>query len=124
MKRIRQRNVALAVTFVLALASLAMSAQKSERLSKYLIVEGRVLQIDQKARTMLVADMWSDTLYLVNVPQSETFKIVFGMNMNVHEPELWQASRNNRIRVRCARSQEHLARIDVGRQAVVMTAAH
>ncbi|MEK6286908.1 MAG: hypothetical protein AABO57_14305 [Acidobacteriota bacterium] len=124
MKRMTQRNVALAVTLVLALASLAMSAPKSERSSKYLIVEGRVLQIDQKARTMLVADMWSDKLYLVNVPKSETFKITFGMNKNVREPEFWQARRNDRIQVRCVRSQEHLARLDGGGQVVVMTAAH
>jgi len=35
MERITQRSVALAVTLMLALATLAMSAPKSERSSKY-----------------------------------------------------------------------------------------
>ena len=123
MKRITQ-SAALAVTLVLALGTLAMSAPKSERASKYLTVEGRVLQIDQKARTLLVADMWSDKLYLVNVPKGETFKITFGLNMNVAAAELWHARRNDRVRMYCIRDQEHLAQLDDGRQVVVMTAAH
>ena len=123
MKRITQ-SAALAVTLVLALATLAISAPKSERASKYLTVEGRVLQINQKARTLLVADIWSDKLYLVKVPESETFKITFGMYMKVAEPELWQTHRNDRVRMRCIRSQEHLAQLEDGRQVVVMTAAH
>jgi hypothetical protein len=124
MKRLTQRNIALAVTLVLALATVAMSAPKSERASKYLIVEGHVVQIDQRARTLLVADMWSDKLYLVGVPKGETFQITFGLNMKVLEPELWQVRRNDRVRMRCIRGEEHLARLDDGRQVVVMTAAH
>ncbi len=123
MKRITQRNIALAITLVLALATVAMSAPKRERASKYLTVEGHVGQIDQRARTLLVADMWSDKLYLVGVPKGETFKITFGLNQNVPEPELWQARRNDRVRMRCIRGEEHLARLDDGRQVVVMTAA-
>jgi hypothetical protein len=124
MKRTTQRNIGLAVTLAIALATVAMSAPKSERASKYLTVEGQVVQIDQKARTLLVADMWSDNLYLVSVPKGETFKITFGLNMKVTEPELWQARRNDRVRMRCIRGEEHLARLDDGRQVVIMTAAH
>lgn len=121
---ISQRSAALAVTVVLAFATLAMSAPKSERASKYLTIEGRVLQINQEARTLLVSDQWSKKLYLVNVPDGATFNITFGINMKVSEPELYQVKRNDRVRMRCIRSQEHLARLDDGRQAVVLIAAH
>ena len=124
MKRITRRSVALAVTLVLAFATLAMSAPKSERASKYITVEGRVLQIDQKARTLLVSDQWSKKLYLVTVPKGETFKITFGMNMKFPEPELRDARPNDRVRMRCIRSGEHLARLDDGREAVALTGAH
>lgn len=125
MKRITQRSVALAVTLVLALATLAMSAPKSERSTKYLTIEGQVLQVNQKARTLLVTDYWSKKLYLVNVPKGETFRITFGMNMKTAEPEFTDVRRNDRVRMRCIRTEkEHLARLDDGREVVVLTAAH
>jgi len=125
MKRIQQRTAAFAVTLtlVLSLATVALSAPKSESAGKRLTVSGRVLQVDQKARTMLVADNWSDKIYLVTVPKGETFRITFGLYMNVSEPELWQTRRDDRVRIRCIRTQEHLAQID-GRQVLAATAAH
>jgi hypothetical protein len=120
MKRITQRG-ALAVTIVLALATLAVSAPKSDRASKKLVVEGRVLQVDQKARTLLVSDLWSKKLYLVNVPKGSTYRITFGLNMKVSEPEISHTHRNDRVRINCIRNQEHLAQID-GREVVGMTA--
>ncbi|HLF83356.1 MAG TPA: hypothetical protein VI837_04195, partial [Blastocatellia bacterium] len=81
MERITHRTVALAVTLVLAFATLAVSAPKSERARKYLTIEGRVLQVNRTARTLLVDDYWSKKLYLVNVPEGESFRITFGMNM-------------------------------------------
>ena len=123
MKRITQ-SAALVVTFVLAFATLAMGAPKSGRASKYLTVQGRVLQIDLKARTLLVADTWSDKLYLVKVPEGETFKITFGLNMSDGAPSLLQARRNDRVRMLCVRSQELLSQLDDGRPVVAMTAAH
>ena len=124
MKRISQRSAALAVTLslVLTLASVAMSAPKHDRASKRITISGKVLHVDQKARTLLVDDYWSDKLYLVRVPKGETYHITFGMYMNVAAPELWQTRKNDRVRIRCTRNTEHLAQID-GRQAVVMTAA-
>ena len=125
MERITQRSVALAVTLMLALATLAMSAPKSDRSTKYLRIEGQVLQVNQKARTLLVSDYWSKKLYLVNVPKGETVPITFGMNMNIAAPEFRDVRRNDRIRVRCIRSEnEHLARLDDGREVVVLTATH
>jgi hypothetical protein len=52
-----------------------------------------------------------------------TYQITFGMYMNVSAPGLWQTRKNDRVRLRCIRSNEHLAQID-GRQVVGMTAAH
>lgn len=123
MKRITQ-SAALVVTLVLALGTLAMSAPKSERARKTVTIDGRVLQIDQKARTMLVDDYWSKKLYLVNVPEGATFKITFGLNMRLGTPELWQAHKNDRVHIRCIRNQEHLAQLEDGRKVVLMTVAH
>ena len=125
MNRIKQRSAALAVTItlVLSLASVAIGAPKHDSSGKRLTISGRVLQVDQKARTMLVADSWSEKLYLVSVPKGETFQITFGLYMKVYEPELWQTRKNDRVRIRCIRNQEHLAQLD-GRQVVAATAAH
>ena len=123
MKRITQRSAALTLTLVLAFAAVAMGAPKSERTSKYLSISGRVLQINEKARTMLVADTWSPKLYLVNVPKGETFKITFGMNMKRSEAAFEDVHRNDRVSVRAIGGEEHLARLDDGRQVVLLTAS-
>lgn len=125
MERITRRSGALAVTFMLALATLAMSAPKSERSSKYITIEGRVLEVNREARTLLVSDYWSKKLYLVNVPKGETFRIKFGLNMKTAEPGIQDVHRNDRVLMRCTRTgKEHLAQLDDGREAVVLTAAH
>lgn len=122
MERITQRSVALAVTLMLALATLAMSAPKSERARKHLTIQGRVLQVNREARTLLVSDIWSDKLYLVNVPDGETFKITFGINARLSEAEFKDVHKNDRVRMRCIRTGEHLSRLDDGREVVVLTA--
>jgi len=125
MERITQRSVALTVTLMLALATLAMGAPKSERSKKYLTIEGRVLQVNREARTLLVSDHWSKKIYLVNVPKGETFRITFGLNMRTAEPQFKDVNRNDRVRMRCIRGEkEHLALLDDGREVVVLTAAH
>jgi hypothetical protein len=126
MKRITQRTAGLAVILSLALATAAMGAPKAERSRKYITVEGQVLQVNRDARTLLVSDYWSKKLYLVTVPKGETFRITFGLYMKTAEPSLEQVRKNNRVRMRCIRSsdKEHLARLDDGREAVVLTATH
>ncbi|HSE36004.1 MAG TPA: hypothetical protein VLG74_01800 [Blastocatellia bacterium] len=126
MERITQRSIALAVTLMLVLATAAMSAPKSERSKKYLTIEGRVLQVNREARTLLVSDSWSKKLYLVNVPKGEAFRITFGMFMNITEAGIEHVRKNNLVRMRCIRSsdKEHLARLDDGREVVVLTATH
>jgi|SRR6476620_5721050 hypothetical protein len=123
MKRITQQRIALAITLMLAFATVAMSAPKNERSTKYLTIEGRVLQVNQSARTLLVSDQWSKKLYLVNVPKGESFQIKFGLYMKESEPRFDQVRRNDRVRMRCTHSgSDHLARLDDGREVAVVTA--
>jgi hypothetical protein len=125
MKSITQRTAALAVTLTLTFATLAMSAPKAESASKYITIQGRVLQVDRSARTMLVSDNWSNKLYLVNVPKGETFRITFGLYMKTAEPGIEQVRKNDRVLLRCTRTdKEHLARLDDGREVVLLTSAH
>ena len=124
MKSITQRSAAFAVTLVLAFATVAMSAPKAERFNKYITIQGRVLQVNKDARTLLVTDDWSKKLYLVNVPKGETFKITFGLYMKTAEPRVEQVRTNDRVIMRCIRTEkEHLARLDDGREVVVLTTA-
>ena len=123
MKHITQRSAALVLTLVFAFAAVAMAAPKSERAGKYITISGRVLQINQKARTMLVADSWSPKLYLVTVPKGESFKIRFGMNMRKSEAQFEDTHRNDLVSLFCIRTEEHLARLDDGRQVVLLTAS-
>jgi len=115
-------RIALALTIVITLGSLAMGAPKAERSSK-LTVEGRVLQVNRTARTLLVADNWSKKLYLVTVPKDAGFKITFGMNSSIAEPAFSDVRQNDRVRMRCTRTGgDHLSRLDDGREVVVLTA--
>ena len=72
-----------------------------------------------------IEDYWSKKLYSVHVPEGETFRISFGMNMRKAEPEFKDARRNDRVSMRCIRTEkEHLSRLDDGREVVVLTATH
>lgn len=125
MKRSMQRNLTLAVMLMLAAAALGLAAPKSDRSSRYLTIDGQVLQVNRDARTLLVADLWSKKLYLVHVPKEESFQITFGVNMKTPEAGIRQVNRNDRVRMRCIRAdKEHLARLDDGREAVNVTTAH
>lgn len=115
--------IAMAVISVLAFSSLAISAPKTDRGSKHFTLDGRVIRVDQKARTLLVDDRSSDSLYLVKVPDGKTFKITFGLHMNLAQADISQVHPNDRVRIECKRSaSEHLARLEDGRQAIVVIA--
>ena len=121
MKSITKRSVALAAMLTLALASVAMSSPKPERTGKRFTVEGRVLQLNKADRTLLVSDMWSKKLYLVKVPEGFSVHITFGIYAQNSAPEFWQVHRNDRVRLRCTRSGEHLARLDDGSEATIVS---
>ncbi|HWO01882.1 MAG TPA: hypothetical protein VNS63_21700 [Blastocatellia bacterium] len=115
--------IAMAVISVLAFSSLAISAPKPDRGSKHFTLDGRVIRVDQKARTLLVDDKSSDKLYLVKVPDGKTFKITFGLQMHLAQADISQVHRNDRVRIECKRlASEHLARLEDGRQAIVVIA--
>lgn len=125
MKPIKQRSIALAATLAIAFITLAVSVPSAKASSRYQIIAGRVLKIDKKERQMLVADRSSKKLYLVNVAKEATFQITFGRNAQLSAATLNDVDPNNAVLLRCAQDEkEHLARLDDGRQVIVLTAAH
>jgi hypothetical protein len=123
MKRI-SRLFAVAVISVFAFSSLGMSAPKANRGSKSFTLNGRVISVDRKAQTLLVDDFSSDKLYLVTVPDGKTFKITFGLHMNLAQAGIWQVHPKNNVRIECKRSaSDHLAQLEDGRQAIVVIAS-
>lgn len=106
------------------LSTLALAAPRAERANKYFKVAGTVIQIDNKDRTLLVADRLSNKLYLIEVPETATFKITFGRYMRMAEPGLEDVRTGERVEIRCTRGDsEHLARLEDGRSVTTLTAA-
>ena len=103
----------------------AMGGTKIDRARTEFSVFGRVLNIDQKERTLLISDHWSKKLYLVTMPESARLQIFFGVNKSYNSPTFENVYTSDIVRVRCIRTdQERLARLDNGRQVVVFTAAN
>jgi hypothetical protein len=103
---------------------IAVGAPKTERTKSEFTVYGRVLQIDQKERTLLISDHSSKKLYLVTMPEGTRLKIFFGIAKSYDTPSFENVYKSDVVRVRCIRTdQEHLARLDDGRQVAVLTAA-
>jgi len=122
-KNIRRPIAAFAATLVLAMSSLAVAAPKRERAER-ITIYGCVLRVDRQERTLLVNDNRTKKLYLISVPEGATFKIAFGQSMQMSEPGLKDVNENNVVRMICLRKDnEHLSRLDDGRQAIALTAA-
>jgi len=103
---------------------LAMGAPKTERAKSEITVYGRVLKVDTKARTLLISDHSSKKLYLVTMPEGTRFEVFFGIGRSYDSPTLENVQKSDIVRVRCIRpDQEHLARLDDGREVAVLTAA-
>jgi hypothetical protein len=125
MKSIKQRSIALAATLEMAFMMVAVSAPSAKASSRYQIITGRVLKIDKKERQMLVADRSSKKLYLVRLAKEATFQITFGRNSQMSAATLNDVDPANAVLLRCARDEkEHLAKLDDGREVIVLTAAH
>lgn len=119
-----RRSISVAASVVLAVASLALAAPRAEASGKYVSITGQVRGIDTKQRTLLVADRSTDKLYLVKVPEGTTLKITWGRYMNMAEPRFEEVFKQDRIEIRCHRSDsEHLAQLEDGRNAIKLTAA-
>ena len=125
MNRITRRSIALAATLVMMISSLAMSAPKSERGKTYFTVIGRVLKIDARQRTLLVAENKSDKLYVATMPEESRVKILWGTYAGMTSPGFENIRRHDLIRMRCVRTDEdRLARIDDEHQAFAVTAVN
>src|SRR5262245_33769036 len=123
MKHRIQKTTVFSVMIMLALSTLAFGAPKGNRSRKHLTIEGRVISIDQENRTLVVNDRWSGKTYLVDVPENATFKITFGINMNLAEASFEDVHRKDRVRLECIRNQDHLSSLDNGRQVTAMKSA-
>jgi len=101
-----------------------MGAPKSDRAKGEITVYGRVLKIDKKERTLLISDHSSKKLYLVTMPGQTRLQIFSGICRSYDNPTFDNVYRSDLVRVRCIRTdREHLARLDDGHQAEVLTAA-
>jgi hypothetical protein len=117
--------MALAATLAAVFITLAVSAPSARAADRQKIITGRVLKIDKKERQMLVADRSSEKLYLVRVARGATFRITFGRNMQMSAATLDDVDPNNAVLLRCDRNEkEHFAKLDDGREVIVLTAAH
>jgi len=127
MKETIQRSKSLVgiALVTIGLAMGATGATKTDRAKSEFSVFGRVLNIDQKERTLLISDHWSKKLYMVTMPERARLQIFFGVNKSHSIPTFESVYKSDIVRVRCIRTdQERLARLDDGRQVVVMTAAN
>jgi len=107
------------------LSTAALAAPKAERANKYFTIAGTVLRIDDTQRTLLVQEQKLGTLYLIEVPEGVSLKIIFGRYMRMSEPGFAEVNRNDRIRVRCKRtSDDHFALLDNSDTPTRVTAAN
>lgn len=123
MRQTIQRSISL-VGIALVTIGLAMGAPKTERAKSEITVYGRVLKIDKKERTLLISDHSSKKLYLVTMAEGSRLQIFFGICKAFDSPTFDNVNKTDIVRVRCIRTdQEHLARLDDGREMLVLTAA-
>lgn len=123
MRQTIQRSVSL-VGIALVTMGLAMGATKTDRAKSEINVYGRVLKIDSKERTLLISDHASKKLYLVTMPEGARLQIFSGICRFYDSPTFDNVYKSDIVRVRCIRNdQDHLARLDDGRQVVTLTAA-
>lgn len=124
MNKTRRRSISLATSIVLVLSSFAIAAPRAEAAGKYYKVTGKVLKLDAKERTILVADRTTEQLYLVRMPEGSTLRITWGRFMRMAEPGFGDVFKNDRVEIRGFRpDSDHLAQLDDGRKAVKLTAA-
>jgi len=122
------RNLSRLSTSILATAAVVICsfgiATGVAAASKYFTVSGQVLKIDNRARTLLVRDYPSKTLYLVNIPEGATFKITFGRYMQMGQPGFDEVFPRDRVAIRCLRpAQDHLGKLDDATPVVLAVAS-
>ena len=116
-------KLVLTAILTMAIGSAAVASASNSHSRKYFTIEGRVLQVDTKAQTILVADNQSDRLYLVSVPGEGSFKITFGLYRQYDSPDVQHVFKNDLVKVRClANDSDRYARLESGRDAVIVVA--
>jgi hypothetical protein len=112
----------IAAAFAVAISSVAMATTPSKQGDKEFMVQGRVLNVDRDAHTLLVADRWSKKLYLMTMAEGSRIKITFGASSGLSSAEFKDVQKNNRIAARVKRTGgEHLATLKDGRQVIAVT---
>ncbi|MEK6299282.1 MAG: hypothetical protein AABO41_01050 [Acidobacteriota bacterium] len=123
MNRMTRTSISLAASIAIALSSFLIAAPRAEAGSKYFTMKGQVVKIDQKQRTLLIADRSNERLYVVSVPEGATLKITRGRYMRMAEPGFNDVFNKDRVEIRCYRTDsEHLAQLGDGRTVVTLTA--
>ena len=99
------------LTLSLMGSSLALASTKTEATRSFLL-QGKVIAVDLKERTMSIREKDTGKEYTVAVPESSTFKITFGKDMNRHMPSLDDVSVGDRVRcnVRVASDEDQVAK--------------
>jgi hypothetical protein len=122
MKRVARLFAAFAALAITVGAVAA--APRSEPNKKAFTISGRVLEINEKSRTVLVEDRKHQKLYLVTVPENAKFKITFGRAMKYTYPALSDLCRKDSVEMRVkAKSDERLTVLQDGRQPVELIAS-
>jgi hypothetical protein len=121
---ITRRSIIFAASLMLAISSIVVGTSRVEASSRYFTVSGTVTKINAKERTLLVSDRTQNKFYLVSMPKGSTLKITWGRSMTMREPGFSDVNKKDRVEIRCYRNDsEHLARLDDGSSAIVLTAA-
>ena len=123
MKTISRLSISILAAVAVVIGSFGVTARVSAA-SKYFTVSGQVLKLDNHARTLLVRDYASKTLYLVTIPEGATFKITFGKYSQMSQPGFNEVSARDRVSIRCLKpAQDHLARLEDGTPVVIAAAS-
>lgn len=106
----KSRTIILAVlTLTLVGSGLAMAAPK-EKAADVFTLQGKVVAVNLKARTMSIKESRTGQEYLVTVPEEAGFKITFGKDSKRNMPQLENVVVGDRIscKVRGSGSGENL----------------
>jgi hypothetical protein len=99
------------LTMSLMGSSLALASTKTEATRSFSL-QGKVVAVDLKERTMSIREEGTGTEYTVVVPESSAFKIVFGKDSKRNIPTLDNVSVGDHVRcnVRVASDQDQVAK--------------
>jgi hypothetical protein len=101
----------LTVLTLALMSSSLMLASAKEKAAGAFTVQGRVVAVNLKERTMSVKDNHSGQEYLVVVPAESIFKITFGKDSKRNLPQLEDVSVGDVVncRVRMAKDTDNVA---------------